>query len=253
MLAISPGIVQPYNPTSRFQSIVSQRPTGLQHVAILLTTGLLILGGCNQPSDAPSAESESASSTPSGDTTSDSSVAATGADAADRADTEPEEPGSGDAGASVELKLIDFAGLQDLVDQQTGKITLIDIWSTACLPCMQEFPNLVELSKQYPDKLTCISLNVDYIGLPNRPPESYQEKVLAFLEKQAATEVHNYLATEPDTDILDKANAESMPAILIYDTEGELVATLTDATAGEEGLSYEGTVIPKLQELLDAQ
>jgi thiol-disulfide isomerase/thioredoxin len=149
--------------------------------------------------------------------------------------------------------LIDFAGLQELVDQQAGKITLIDIWSTSCLPCMREFPNLVELSKQYPDKLTCVSLNVDYIGLPNKPPESYQEKVLAFLEKQAATEIHNYLATEPDTDILDKANAESMPAILIYDTEGELVATLTDATAGEEGLSYEGTVIPKLHELLDAQ
>jgi hypothetical protein len=117
---------------------------------------------------------------------------------------------------------------------------------------MQEFPNLVELSKKDPQRLACISLNVDFMGLRNETPESHIEEVKSFLEKQQATGVMNFIASEPDSDILEKYEVESMPAIIIIDPTGKLVAKATDANAASGGLSYENDVLPKVEELLAA-
>jgi thiol-disulfide isomerase/thioredoxin len=154
--------------------------------------------------------------------------------------------------AVVKVSIVELEELERKIQSMAGKLVLVDIWSTSCAPCMREFPHLVKLSRQYADRVVCISFNVDYIGIKSKPPESYQPKIEQFLQNQKATLI-NFISSTPDEEVLTKFGAESMPAILIYDTEGKLVRKLTDANTGEDGLTYEGDVIPEIERLLQAQ
>lgn len=152
--------------------------------------------------------------------------------------------------AQVELSVADLSQLQQVIESQAGKVVVIDVWSTSCAPCMREFPHLVELSQTDPDRLACISLNVDYIGLKSKPPENYTAKVYKFLQDQHAVDITNLLSASTDEAVLKQFSMGAIPAILIYSPGGELKHTLTDSNTGEDGLTYEGDVLPKVRELL---
>ena len=81
---------------------------------------------------------------------------------------------------SVTLKAGTWADVQKLIGASKGKIVVVDFWSTSCLPCKKEFPNLVKLDRDHPDKLVCISVNLDYAGIRSKPPEYYRPRVEKF-------------------------------------------------------------------------
>ncbi len=161
-------------------------------------------------------------------------------------------PANSDRNSPVELTVADLAKLSEIVKSHAGKVVVVDVWSTSCAPCMREFPHLVTLSQTDSDKLTCISLNVDYIGLKSQPPESYSSKVQKFLQQQQADQVTNLLSASTDEAVLGEFELESIPAILIYAADGTLKHALTDANSGSGGLTYEGEVVPKVKALLAA-
>lgn len=150
----------------------------------------------------------------------------------------------------VQLVVADLGQLEQVIASHAGKVVVIDIWSTSCAPCMREFPHLVELSQTHPERMVCVSLNVDYIGLKSKPPEAYTAKVEQFLQKQQAMDVTNLLSASTDEAVLRHFKIGAIPAILIYSVDGELKYTLTDSNTGEDGLTYEGDVLPKVRELL---
>ncbi len=116
------------------------------------------------------------------------------------------------AQAEISVQLTDYAGLQEKLKQHVGKMVVLDIWSNSCLPCMQEFHHLVEFSQKYPEQLTCMSMNVNYIGLEEVPPVSQLPRIKEFLQTQAAGSVLNFASIEPDSDMLSKFGVDSMPA-----------------------------------------
>ncbi len=154
--------------------------------------------------------------------------------------------------AGVALTVADLAKLEETIKSKAGKVVVVDIWSLSCAPCMREFPHLVELSKRYPDRVACVSLNVDYIGLKSKPPESYLPAAQEFLNKQQAT-LTNLLSSATDEAVLAKFKLESIPAILIFGLDGKQLHTLTDTNTGDDGLTYVGDVIPKIDALLASQ
>ena len=83
---------------------------------------------------------------------------------------------------------------QIIVAQHTGKVVVLDVWSTYCEPCIEEFPNLVALQKQYADQIVCISFNINYVGLEDTPPESNSEEVLDVLVS-LKSELHNIISS----------------------------------------------------------
>lgn len=163
------------------------------------------------------------------------------------------EPTSHEPVKSVNLVEADHGEILKQLETHAGKVIVLDIWSTACMPCMREFPNLVALAAKYPDDVAAVSVNIDYIGLKKKPPSYYQERVTEFLLDQKASQVHNYLAVEPDEEMRDKFGIAAIPAILIYDRSGEQVHTLTESTAGPDGLSYEQDVVPAVESLLSSE
>lgn len=151
------------------------------------------------------------------------------------------------------VKLASYEELQDLLKQQVGHPVIVDVWSTSCIPCMREFPHLVQLSEKYQGQLRCISLNVDYIGLKKKGPESYVPAVQEFLSQQNATQVINLASSDADRKILKALEVGAMPAILIFDAQGELVERFTDSNTGDDGLTYEGDIIPVVERLLASE
>lgn len=145
---------------------------------------------------------------------------------------------------------VDFAGFEEQVKKLAGKLVVVDVWSTGCPPCMKEYPNLVALSTRWPDQVACVSYNVDYIGQKSKPVESYLPKVGGFLEKQKSTSVINLISSEADSDVFEKLEIASIPVVILYDKQGNLLKKFTEANSGEDGLSYESDIIPLIEAAL---
>lgn len=207
--------------------------------SLALLTGLSMVTACAPSQDTPTGPSDG------------KSAEAPNADVSAAADGDG--PANTDHIATIELIVADLAQLSEVVKSHAGKVVVVDVWSTSCAPCMREFPHLVTLSRTDADKLACISLNVDYIGLKSKPPESYIAKVQEFLQQQRADQITNLLSASTDEAVLGEFQLVSIPAILIYAADGTLQHALTDANTGDDGLSYEGDVIPKVTALLAAR
>jgi hypothetical protein len=116
---------------------------------------------------------------------------------------------------------------------------------------LREFPQLVQLHHKYRDRIACVSVNVDFSGLPDQPPESLKEQVLAVLKKQRVTFV-NFLSSTPDLQLYAELDLTSVPAVLILGADGRLIRRLDNGTGefGTEGFSYRQHVEPLLEQLL---
>lgn len=170
--------------------------------------------------------------------------------AATPAAEEASAPAAPSAG-TVELKILNWEETEKLIESHHGKIVVMDVWSTACTPCMREFPNLVALDKKHrTDGVACISLSVDYDGIQDKPPESYRERVIKFLTKTGAT-FDNVLSNVPSDDLLDK-NLElaSIPAVYVYGRDGKLVKRFDNESLSKENPEFTYKDVTKLVEEL---
>jgi peroxiredoxin len=52
----------------------------------------------------------------------------------------------------VTVEKIDSAGIASLVKNDTQQLRLINVWATWCVPCVEEFPNLVTLTRQFQNR-----------------------------------------------------------------------------------------------------
>lgn len=152
----------------------------------------------------------------------------------------------------VELQIRDWESTQQLAREKQGRVVVLDLWATYCPPCVAEFPNLVALQAKYPEQVACISVSADFEGLEGKPPESYAEKVLAFLQKQNATFDNILLSTDADTLFTQKIEHNSLPAVYVYDQQGNLAGQFPDPKDPAE-FTYQEQVLPLVEKLLTNQ
>jgi thiol-disulfide isomerase/thioredoxin len=139
----------------------------------------------------------------------------------------------------VKLQILDWEATQKLIASKKGKIVVVDAWSTSCIPCMKEFPNLVDLHQKYGKDVACVSLNLDYIGLQAKPPEYYRERVLKFLTDKKA-DFDNVLSSVESDKMYENLEIPSIPAVFVYDRQGKLVKTFdsSEGSTEEEAFTY---------------
>ncbi|HEV3416840.1 MAG TPA: TlpA disulfide reductase family protein [Pirellulales bacterium] len=154
-------------------------------------------------------------------------------------DADRPQPSSGDGGktaipsdaADVSLKILDYPGIERLIADRRGKVVVLDVWSTACPPCVKEFPDLVSLYRRIGAKrLACISLSLDYDGAGKA--EDAAPAVLAFLRKQNAR-FDNVLASVEPEAILKQLEIPSIPAVFVFDRSGMLREKFTDGASSK--------------------
>lgn len=165
--------------------------------------------------------------------------------------TAASEPASAIPAWRTEVQLIDgtWAETQALLEQQRGKVVVLDVWSTACEPCLRELPNLIALQERFPDTLVGVALNSDYAGVRKKPPEFYRERVLKVLESKQA-KLLNVLCTEPADELFTELKIDSIPAVFVYDRDGSLAARFDHRSTNMGEFTYAEHVEPVVLKLL---
>ncbi|MFK8112129.1 MAG: TlpA family protein disulfide reductase [Rubripirellula sp.] len=153
-------------------------------------------------------------------------------------------------GASVQPR-VQYATWDEIqtVARSTGKITVVDLWSLACEPCLKEFPGLVKLQADYAT-VHCIAVDLDFDGRKSRPPQHYESQVTAFLKSVDAYGFPTYISQTPNEDVFAATKLPSIPAVLIYDLDGSIVKVFVDA-GDTLGFTYEKDVFPLIAKLMD--
>ena len=169
----------------------------------------------------------------------------------EQADAEepPEEETSSAESGDASLSIMSWEEAQEIVRSKAGKIVVLDVWSTSCVPCRREFPYLVRLHQGHSDQVSCISFSMDYSGRASKPPESYREKVTEFLQSQGAT-FDNLLGNDDPDTLYEQLELASIPAVYVYDRDGKLLRRFDNENPDAEEFTYEGDVLPFVKELL---
>lgn len=149
----------------------------------------------------------------------------------------------------VSVQVRSWDEFQEWVTEQKGKVVVVDVWSTSCVPCVEEFSHFVELHDRTGDRIVCASFNIDYYGAGM--PEDFEPKVLEFLTEKKATSA-NFLSSTPDEEVYDVLDVASPPAALVYDQSGKLKKTFKNDNNdfGPTGFNYEEHINPLVEELL---
>ncbi len=141
------------------------------------------------------------------------------------------------------FRMGDWDTVQHFVSTNSGKVVVIDIWSTYCAPCMKEFPQLIELQEKYGEEIACASFNINYAGLPDQTPETDIEFIEPFL-KRHGNSVDHIVSTITDEKIYAELDIYAIPAVLIYDADGKLTNKVLEENA------YESTIFPRVAEMI---
>jgi thiol-disulfide isomerase/thioredoxin len=127
------------------------------------------------------------------------------------------------AGAAVAVappaELIDPAGLRKLLAAQRGKVVVLNLWATWCVPCLREIPDLVALEKELAPR------GVTLIGLGMDEPSALAGQVEPFRRKNFPA-FRTWLRSEADMDalvsVVDPAWNEILPTTYLIGRDGKL-------------------------------
>jgi peroxiredoxin len=123
------------------------------------------------------------------------------------------------ANEPVSLDTIGLAGLSTLLKNPTNKLRLVSLWATWCVPCVEEFPELVTLNRTYRDRgFEVVSISTD--------DSAARGKALAFLQKQQASSP-NYIFTGDDKykliSAIDPRWQGALPYSVLIEPGGKVV------------------------------
>jgi thiol-disulfide isomerase/thioredoxin len=130
---------------------------------------------------------------------------------------------SGDDASSVKLERLTWKQLQErLAAKKDIKFTLVDVWSTTCGPCKENFPHLVEMHRKFAGKgLAVISLSLD--DPSDKAAVAEAEKFL----KDKNAQFTNVLLDENFGEGFEKLNINTIPAVFVFSPDGKEVKRFT--------------------------
>lgn len=126
------------------------------------------------------------------------------------------------ANISLSQDLISINSVNDIAgikNENKGKVIAINFWASWCKPCVNEFPSLVKLNRDYKDsdfKLIFISLDFK---------EEVSSKLLPFLKNNNVDFTSYYLDTKKPEEIMEYLSKKwdgGIPATFIFDKSGNL-------------------------------
>ena len=109
------------------------------------------------------------------------------------------------------LQVRDILGKPVSKADWAGKVVLVNFWATWCPPCREEIPELIELKKQYGDRLQIIGISED---------EDSPEKVLKFAQQKGMS--YPIVMATPEL-IASYGGVPALPTSFLMDTQGRVV------------------------------
>lgn len=125
----------------------------------------------------------------------------------------------------MEFPLLDLEQKPVRIAQYKGKLTLIDVWSTNCPPCIKALPSLVELDRKYKAQgLSIVGLVIDEKGTANE----VTSRVRFFTDKAKVS--YPILREDAARPFSVSFEVHSIPTLLLVDEQGKIILRLTGLT-----------------------
>jgi thiol-disulfide isomerase/thioredoxin len=121
------------------------------------------------------------------------------------------------------VREIDLEGLKKLLQRGGGNQSrplLVNFWATYCEPCREEFPDLVQINRDFQAK------GLEFVTVSLDDPAEIKTGVPQFLRQMRAV-MPTYLLNVPDPEPaikwVDVAWGGGLPATYLYDAQGQVV------------------------------
>lgn len=129
------------------------------------------------------------------------------------------------------VEKIDKENLTRLIHERQGKILFLNLWATWCMPCREEFPDIVKLVNEFRDK------NIEFIGISIDYPDEINSKIIPFLKKNKSNFKNYVNGIKGDEALINLLNEKwngALPATFIYNTGGKQITFLEGKHSLEE-------------------
>ena len=124
---------------------------------------------------------------------------------------------------SVNVRVVDKAGYDKVIQANKGKVIVVDCWATWCVPCRKAFPKTVELSKTYAGQgVVVVSLCFD-TPTKGRAPEAVKQ-FLALNDANFENLVSSLDISEDGADVFEIPEG-ALPHFKIYGKDGKIFKT----------------------------
>jgi thiol-disulfide isomerase/thioredoxin len=115
-----------------------------------------------------------------------------------------------------EVKFVDATGKERTLADWKGKVVLLNLWATWCLPCRKEMPALDRLQQELgSEAFEVVALSVDRAGLSG---------ARKFLDEAKVEKLSLY--ADPSARMAGTLRAAGLPATLLIDREGREIGRL---------------------------
>jgi len=122
---------------------------------------------------------------------------------------------------AAEIRVGDQTDLARIIEENRGKVVLVDFWATWCPPCMELLPHTLELAKKY------ASRGVTVILVAINDPDEQADDVKSVLERNQARGVVNLISRYGiGLEAVEKFEIDdgALPHLRLYDRQGRLWA-----------------------------
>ncbi len=139
---------------------------------------------------------------------------------------------------STDLALVDAEQLRAAIIEGGSQYAIVNFWATWCLPCRQEFPDLIRVGKDFADKgIAVVFVSTDM--------EEQEEDVRTFLAEQEVP-WRSYLKRGDGYTFVQSFSEQwtgVLPATIILDGSGQVIDYW-------EGISSYDELVSKIGRLL---
>ena len=119
--------------------------------------------------------------------------------------------------ALPDFVFLDATGKERTLKDWRGKVVLLNLWATWCIPCRKEMPGLERLQKDMgSDKFEVVAVSADRKGI---------EGAKTFLDGIKVSGLGLY--ADPSVRVTSTLKAIGLPATLLLDREGREIGRLT--------------------------
>lgn len=102
------------------------------------------------------------------------------------------------------------------LEDYKGKVVLVNLWATWCIPCRKEIPVLVELQEKYKDKgLVVIGLDID--------EEESEQLVRDFAKTMGINYTLGWISDKDKKELLKISRFEGVPQSFLISRDGEIM------------------------------
>lgn len=119
----------------------------------------------------------------------------------------------------VTLDTIGVEGIQRLLRNETGKLTLINCWATWCVPCVREFSDLVTLNRLYRDRgFQLVSISTD--------DSAHAGAALKFLQTKQSSSPNYRFTSENQYALIEAIDPQwkgALPYSILIEPGGKVV------------------------------